>query len=105
MTTTSELDALPLADLLNPDSAATKLELRHALGLAWGEVLRLRGDDVTDVDDDCPVCERDWHHYHRTSPSGEVVAFACDGSEGDCDEETESLGFTFTRCYCREGRP
>ena len=27
-----ELDALPLADLLDPDSAATKLELRHALG-------------------------------------------------------------------------
>ena len=37
-----ELDALPLADLLDPDSAATKLELRHALGLAWAEVLRLR---------------------------------------------------------------
>lgn len=37
-----ELDALPLADLLAPDSAATKLELRHALGLAWAEVLRLR---------------------------------------------------------------
>ena len=110
MTTTDhpgELDALPLADLLDPDSAATKLELRHALGLAWGEVLRLRGDDVTDPADDCPVdgCERDDHHYHRTSPSGEVVAFACDGSEGDCDSEAEAFGLLVTRCYCREGRP
>ena len=103
-----ELDALPLADLLDPDSAATKLELRHALGLAWAEVLRLRGDDVTDVVDDCPAdgCQRDYHHYHRTSPSGEVRSFACDGSEGDCDdEETESLGFIFTRCYCRIPAP
>ena len=50
-----ELDALPLADLLDPDSPATKLELRHALGLAWGEVLRLREAEATDVADDCPV--------------------------------------------------
>ena len=50
-----ELDALPLADLLDPDSAATKLELRHALGLAWGEVLRLRGEVTTDPAGDCPV--------------------------------------------------
>ena len=105
----SELDALPLADLLDPDSAATKLELRHALGLAWGEVLRLRGDDVTDPADDCPVdgCERDDHHYHRTSPSGDrAESFWCDGSERYCREgETELRGFTFSRCYCREGRP
>lgn len=105
----TELDALPLADLLDPDSAATKLELRHALGLAWAEVLRLRGDDVADVDDDCPVdgCERDYHHYHRTSPRGRVESFVCDGHHGDCDDEgeTDLGGFTFTRCYCRKGRP
>ena len=110
MSEPGELDALPLADLLDPDSAATKLELRHALGLAWAEVLRLREVEVPpDPADDCPVdgCERDWHHYHRTSPGGLVQAFPCDAHHGDCDDEgeTELRGFTFTRCYCRKGRP
>ena len=67
----------------------------------------------SELADDCPVdgCERDYHHYHRTSPDGlEVLALPCDGRYGDCDDEGkyEVRVFTFTRCYCRtprEGRP